>query len=101
MRKNHVWSGLMATALVAGEVQAKGPKPNMSVIRAADTQSRADRHMGYRKPRRGDRAHLLSELRIVLIALQQHVVAMQPGTAGLTAPVTNVNTRHHGPVTDM
>lgn len=93
MKKNHVWSGLMTTALVAGEIQAKRPMPNMSVITPAGTHSGAGRNTRYGNSRRGDGLHaLLSELKISLVALQQHVAAMKMDTAGLTAQVTHVTT---------
>ena len=93
MKKNHVWSGLMVTALVAGEVQVKGSMRNMSVITTARTHSGERRNLGVRKRSRYDGTHtLLSELKITLAALQQHVAAMNTGTAGLTARVTYVKT---------
>lgn len=85
MKKNHVYSGSMTTALVAGEIQARGPMPNMSVITTASALYRAERNMF----KRGDAVHaLLRELRITLIALQQHTATMNTSAVGRAVPPT-------------
>lgn len=91
IKKNHVWSGLMVTALVAGDVQAKGPMPNTDVIRTAASPCCTERGMENGNLRRNERTlTLLNELKIVLDSLQQHVVSMKQDSSGLAAHVAQV-----------